>query len=331
MKYFLGVDAGGSKTHALVVDASGHVLGFGSAGGGNHQVAGLEPAVAEIRKASQGAIAGAGSAPIEHACFCLSGADLEEDYVLLATAMRELHLAPAITVMNDTMAALRAGITRPWGVAVVCGSGFNAAGRGKDGRELILPGLGSISGDWGGGGDLAQEVIRLVMRAWDGRGEQTQLTERVLAHFNVPSEEALLRGLYHHKIGGQQLMELVPLLFEVAAEGDVPARQLVIAMGKEVATTAKALLRRLSLQDAEVEVVLAGGVFRGKGSLLLDTVTNSVHEAAPLASILRLERAPVVGAALLALDAAGVPTGCHFRQNVERTLPEAFKYNAIHL
>jgi N-acetylglucosamine kinase-like BadF-type ATPase len=331
MTYVLGVDGGASKTHAVVVDDRGCVLGFGSAGCANHQVAGLQPAIEEIGTAAATAIASAGLAPeaIERGYYCLAGADLEEDYRMLRKAVTELRLAQDVSVKNDTMAALRAGLTKPWGVAVICGTGFNAAGRGPDGRELILPGLGFISGDWGGGGQLSQEIIRLVMRAWDGRGAKTRLTGRVLAQLDVSSEEMLMRHLYNGKIKHRQLLQLVPLLFEVAQEGDGPARQLIVVMGKEVAITANALLRRLCLQDDEVEVVLAGGVFRGKGSLLIDTVGEEVHKVAPYASIQRLHLAPVVGAALLALEAAGVVSDDALYGNLQRTLPEKLRHRQV--
>ena len=38
--YFLGVDIGSTKTHALVCDELGRVLGFGESGPGNHEVVG---------------------------------------------------------------------------------------------------------------------------------------------------------------------------------------------------------------------------------------------------------------------------------------------------
>jgi hypothetical protein len=66
----------------------------------------------------------------------------------------------------------------------------NAAGRAPDGREIGLPGLGAISGDWGGGSALGLEMVRAIMRAWDGRGKPTLLTRGVLAHYGVPDEAA---------------------------------------------------------------------------------------------------------------------------------------------
>ncbi len=323
ISYVLGIDGGATKTHALLLDSHGHCLGFGEAGSGNHQVFGLKPALKEIQRASLSAITTAGLSPsdIRLGYFCLAGADLPEDYSMLQEAIEGLELAQSVVVKNDTMAALRSGLTRSWGVVVVCGTGFNAAGRAPDGREIILPGLGPISGDWGGGYALSQDMIRMIMRAWDGRGKPTLLTSLVLSALNVPSEEVLLAKLYHGEIQARSLTNLVPLLFEAAEAGDEVARELIIKMGTEVGITASTLIRRLFLEQEEVEVVLAGGVFKGKGSLLLDTVLDVVCQVAPKARIVRPRYEPVVGAALLALEAMGICVNHQHYLNLESTLP----------
>ena len=56
MRFALGVDGGASKTHALVVEETGKVLGFGVGGTGNHQVSGLESALHEINWAVKEAL-----------------------------------------------------------------------------------------------------------------------------------------------------------------------------------------------------------------------------------------------------------------------------------
>ncbi|NIN65421.1 MAG: ATPase, partial [Anaerolineae bacterium] len=216
MSYVLGVDGGASKTLCLVGSADGHVLGFGRGGGSNHQVCGLDSALAEIAHSVGEALAQAQTSPqeVQLGMFCLAGADLPEDYAMLSQSIQELGVCQQAVVKNDTMAALRSGLSRPWGVVVICGTGTNAAGRAPDGREIILPGLGHISGDWGGGEEISQQIIRLVMRAWDGRGKSTVLTQMVLEALGAPSVELLLRKLYHHQIDQDQLLGLVPLLFD---------------------------------------------------------------------------------------------------------------------
>ena len=314
MSLVLGVDAGATKTFALVAEEDGYILGFGRGGSGNHQMAGLEPALAEIRRASEEALAQAGaSPPVDFGFFGLAGADLPVDYALLTPSVEGMDIARRVRIKNDTMVALRAGLKRSWGVAVICGTGFNAGGIGPDGREIQLPGLGALSGDWGGGGDIAYEVIRLICRAWDGRGQPTVLTEKVLTALEFPSVEELIAQLYQSQIEyypGQfdqrRLLALVPILFEAAYEGDQVAQELVVRVGTEVGTTANAIIKRLGLETTDVEVVLGGSVFKGRGPLLVDTITQVVHRIAPQATISLPEFEPVVGAVFLALEGLGL-------------------------
>ena len=42
MRYFLGVDIGGTKSHALIADENGQVVGFGRAGAGNWEAVGYD-------------------------------------------------------------------------------------------------------------------------------------------------------------------------------------------------------------------------------------------------------------------------------------------------
>jgi N-acetylglucosamine kinase-like BadF-type ATPase len=333
MRVVLGVDAGATKTFALAAVEDGRILGFGQGGPGNHQVAGLEPALAEIRGSCENALAQAGaSAPVDFGFFGLAGADLPVDYALLTPAIEGMSLARRVRIKNDTMVALRAGVTRSWGVAVICGAGFNAGGIGPEGRELQLPGLGAMSGDWGGGGHIAQEVIRLVCRAWDGRGQQTALTEMVLTALGLPSVDELISQLYQSQFDyypGQfdqrRLLDLVPLIFEAACAGDQVARDLVVRVGTEVGVTANAIIRRLGMETTDVEVVLGGSVFKGQGPLLMDTVTQVVHSAAPRATIVLPDLEPTVGAVFLALESLGVQVTSAVYANVRASLPHELR------
>lgn len=324
MKFLLGIDGGSSKTHALLADGSGRVLGFGKSGSANHQSYGLDSALSQIDLAARQALQGAGIDPeeVELGYFCLAGADLPEDFAMLQEAVEALHLARQVIIKNDTLAALRAGLSRSWGVVVICGTGFNAAGRSPDGREIVLPGLGPISGDWGGGGELSQEVIRLVMRAWDGRGRPTRLTQLVLSTLELPSEQVLLSKLYHDEIDHGLILDLVKLLFEASAAGDEVAQELIVQMGTEVGVTANALLKRLSLEATDAEVVLGGSVFKGKGDLLIDTASQVIHRVAPRAQIVRPRFEPVVGALLLALESTGLSITPQRLERLEGSLPE---------
>lgn len=318
MTIFLGVDGGGSKTFALAADTTGQVVGFGEGGRANHQGSGLAPALHEIERACRAAL-GADSAAF--ASFCLSGADLAPDFALLRPALESLQVAEIFDLRNDTWAAMRAGANHPWGVVVICGSGINAAIRTPDGREFVLPSLGAITGDWGGGGDMARVALGAVARAWDGRGPATALTERVLNHFGFAEYGALLHALYTEALPNHRMYEVAPLVFAAALEGDTIAQELVIRTGSEIGHVAGSLLRRMDMHRAAHEVVTGGSIFKGAGPLLMDAATLALHRLAPLARFVRGQFEPVVGALLLAFELHGHNVDDPLLARLRATLP----------
>lgn len=331
MAYYLGVDGGATKTHALIADSDGRALGFGRGGASNHQTSGLQKSMREIETAARQALDTASLSPqdVEMGCFCLAGADLPEDYTLLDDAVGRLGLASQSIIKNDTVAALRAGLSGQWGVVVICGTGFNGAGRSPDGHETRFHGLGFISGDWAGGSALAEDIIRAVTRAQDGRGKPTLLTDLVLSALAVESEETLIERLYREEIPYRRLLDLVPLLFEAALQGDEVAADLITQTGVEVGVAANALIRRLDIAAMPVEVVLGGSVFKGRGPLLLDTVHRTVLAEAPQARLVRLRHEPVFGAVMLALEAAGIAISGELLDRLDKTVQQLDGYPQV--
>jgi N-acetylglucosamine kinase-like BadF-type ATPase len=135
----------------------------------------------------------------------------------------------------------------------------------------------------------------------------------------------MISALYQGRIEEAKLLELVPQVFEAADSGDRVAQNLLIQLGEEVGSTAGAVIRRLGLAHTDVEVVLAGGVFKGKGPLLLDTVTRAVQRTAPRAQVVRPRLAPVVGAVLFALEGLVGPLDPGVFETLESSLPAALR------
>jgi N-acetylglucosamine kinase-like BadF-type ATPase len=318
----LGVDGGGSKTEALVIDTTGRVLGTGQSGGANHQTLGMTTAQEHIRQAAAQALKGR-RAPV--AVYCLAGADLPPDFVQLEPALRDLNLADEIAIYNDVLAVFRAGSDLPFGMAVTCGAGFNAGGIGRDGREVRLPAQGVVTGDCAGGEHLGQAALGAAFRAWDGRGAATCLQERVLQALDVPDMSSLAERIVQGQVTTQQIIALAPLVFSAAVAGDAVARRLIRDQGREIGVSIVAILRRLDLLGTPCQAVLGGSIFYGEGPLLMNTIQRKVRPSAPLVQIKRLDTRPVVGAVLLAADRAGITTDEGFITRLRATLPDTLK------
>ncbi|MDQ1045645.1 N-acetylglucosamine kinase [Streptomyces sp. V4I2] len=301
----LAVDAGNSKTDVAVVAADGTVLATARGGGFRPPVVGVEAAVDKVAQAVEQAFAAAGVESVDHVSACLANADFPVEEEQLAAALHARAWGASTQVRNDTFAVLRAGVTEPRGVAVVCGAGINCVGMRPDGRTARFPALGRISGDWGGGWGLAEEALWHASRAEDGRGPATALARTLPAHFGLPSMYALVEALHLEHIGTARRHELTPVLFATAVAGDAVASGLVDRLADEVVTMATVALTRLDLLEEETPVLLGGGVLAARHPRLDDGVRDLLASRAPKAVPQVVTASPVLGAALLGLDRVG--------------------------
>ena len=309
----LAFDGGSTKTEVVLVARDGGVLGRARVGPCNHQLVGLEGTVEALTEAVAAVAADArmSDTPLPlcpTGVYCLAGIDLPVDEEKLAPAIGRLGWTDRVILRNDTFAVSRAGTTARWGIGVVCGTGMNCAAVGPDGRTVRFPALAELSGDFAPGGAwLGVRALGLALRAGDGRGDATILSDRVPAHLGTPDSEAALTGIYTGAIPYTRLFELARVLLDAAADGDAPARQAADTLADEIAAFVRAAVIRLELQDEAVEVVLGGGIFDTTDAVFQARVATGVHAAAPRARLVRLDAPPVLGAALIGLDAEDAP------------------------
>jgi N-acetylglucosamine kinase-like BadF-type ATPase len=323
----LAIDAGNSKTDVMLVAVDGTVLGHARGPGFRPQlvgpavaVAGLEPLLDEVAKAA--GLPRPQRAPwVTDVSACLANADLEVERERLQHEIEQRHWGGTTSVSNDTFALLRAGIDSPPGVAVVCGAGINCSGLLPDGRTARFAALGKISGDWGGGGFLAEEALWWAARSADGRGPQTSLARLLPAHFDVADMSALLEALHLGVIPDQRAQEATPLLFAAADAGDAVALSVVMQQAEEIVVMAGSVMRRLGLLNEPVEVALGGGVLTAGHTRLLDAIDEGLAREVPKAVARVVTAPPVVGAALLGLDRIGALPDAQVR------LRAAFRYS----
>ena len=210
--------------------------------------------------------------------------------------------------VNDTFAVLRGGVDEPWGArrpAAVPAESVSVAPSGAVARYLAL---GTLTGDWGGGGGLAQAVMWHAMRGWDGgpRDRARRRGGRPLRP--AASSERSRSPCTKRDLDEADLHRLTSVLFTVAAHGDPVARSLVDRQAAEICVMASAAMRQLGMAPTGVPVVLGGGVLESGDPLLLSEIDRQLADAAPGATTRVLDVPPVAGAALLGLDYVGALT-----------------------
>ncbi len=320
-RYYFGIDAGNSKTHGLIADEIGHVLAMQATGGGNWEGIGLDAAGREYQGLLDATLAEAGLdiSQLGAAGYGLAGLDFPSDHERLRPVVEALHVPGPFFLENDTLIALRAGTTRPYGVVCIAGAGSTKAGRNRAGRVFRTWGLAANMGDWGGGGYICREALGVVGCAAKGIAPETALTAPILAHYGVSDTTALIEQITRE---GDYRIDFAPLVFEIARQGDPAAIEILLDAGHGLARGINAVIRGLDMEDEAFDLVLAGGTFKAKFPLLRDTLAADVRAVAPQVEIIRLTAPPVVGAALMAMDEDGLPAEESVRLRLIREVDE---------
>jgi N-acetylglucosamine kinase-like BadF-type ATPase len=328
MTLVLGVDGGGRKTYAVVVDESGAVVGAGEAGASNREIARAEDAEGAIDTAVHGALdaAGVGVDSLAASAFGLAGLDWPSDEPRLGAVAEKAAPGVPHRVVNDAFIALRAGTTESWGIAVIAGTGTIAVGRDPVGTEFRTIGEGRVFGDFGDEFDVSELAVRAVADHFTGRGPATILTEMLCERLGEASVEALLEKLARSdpRLRQPALQNLTPMVLAATEAGDLVARTVLERIGQALGEAAGVVARRLDLTNLPVEVVLAGGLFRTPNRYLLDELELGVRRTAPRAEVRELTAPPVVGAALMALELAQEPITSNASSRVRDEATEHF-------
>lgn len=307
-KYVIGVDGGNSKTDVVVASLTGELLARIRGGGVDSPLADpdawrehLASVVGEARTAA----GVAADTTAVCAAYFLANVDLPVERRIARAELRRIDQADLIVVQNDTLAILRAGATRPWGIAVVSGAGINAVGVHPSGRTARFLALGDYSGDAGGGHSLGLLGLAAAVRAKDGRGPATRLAIDIPIHYGVRRPDDVAIAVHRGVIDYDELHALAPVVLAAATAGDEVAIGIVRTLADEIGVMASALIRRLRLRRTDVEVVLGGGVLQAGHAGLLDRVTERILTEAPRAQLRILSVAPVFGAVVEAFRQLG--------------------------
>ena len=303
-RYFLGVDGGGSKTAALLTDENSEPLGRGIAAGSNHLRVGIEMATRNIERAVNIALVEAGvpHRQIEYAYCGIAGSDHPEHHDRVVESLGVFFPRGNFIVDTDARIALTGAVGFAAGVVIIAGTGSVAFGRDAAGKEGRAGGWGPTLGDEGSGYAIAREGLAAIVRAHDGRGEPTKMTDLLCHEYGMCNPVDLPRFVYAASTHADDIARYGKLVVEAAQAGDGVARDILDDAGRELGECVLAVVRKLDLQNEEFPVAYVGGAFRA-GDLLLEPLRRTIQAEAPRANIIPPRHSPVEGAAQMAIRA----------------------------
>ena len=290
----LGVEGGGTKTAWVLVETVADTPGseFRILEQGKLQASNFRLTAPERLRAILAEL----PTQIDCAGVFLAGCATVEDRGALRQICLEIWPKAKIVTGSDRDSGLAAALDHCDGIVVNAGSGSSVTGRRGD-RIERAGGWGHILGDAGGGYSLSMQALRLILREHDLHRAEMDFTAKILHALSLNNFDELVRWV--QTADKMEIAMLAPVVFEAGAAGDARMMEIIEEGARVLCEYTEAVANRLHLLAPRV--VLMGGLFY-RDSIYTHTFRRRLKKNLPDARVTTAERAPELGAALLAAE-----------------------------
>lgn len=296
MPYYVGVDAGGTKTECAVGDDHA-ILGRSTAASCKVQRVGEAAARAALHNAIRRACTAAFVSPqdISRTVVGIAGASDAQASALIADIAREI-VSGDVEVVGDNTIAMEAAFRDSPGVITIAGTGSIVYGRNERGEFARSGGWGPVISDEGSADWIGRRAVAVTLRALDV-GQATAINNALMSAWQVATREDIVR--LAHSFPRPDFAALYPHVLAAAEAGDVLARDILMHAGTELAGLTKIVVRKLWPGRHTVRVCVAGGVF-DSSAVVRQVFSNSLRAERPDIAVSLGHVHPVAGALALA-------------------------------
>jgi glucosamine kinase len=293
MSLVLGIDGGGTRTRASIVDGE-RVLAFGEEGSIKRLRVGAEAAERHLRALLKDVYARAGVGGVRAACCGVASATMPGVTEWIEAVFRDFGVERC-EVVGDEAIALDAAFRGGPGILQIAGTGSNTVGRAPDGSRESAGGWSSHLGDEGSGYWIGLHAVRQALRAYD-REEPTGILKRVGEIWGTPGINELVN--VGDGTPGPDFAALAPAIGELAEAGDAVAAGVLKQAAADLVDfvlLVRGKLRRKHGIEGEVPVAWTGGAIE-KMSMVREAFFAGLHAAAPAMPVAREAAIPLEGA-----------------------------------
>lgn len=298
MKYFLGIDGGGTSIKTLIGDRNKKVLGSFLCGPANYHSVGIDKVKENFISLFDYCRRKYNISIIDIKCICMgcAGVNNEEDKMVYNEMIRSLGYKGELLVYNDAFVALVGANGGVSGAVLISGTGSIAYGISKEGRHVRTGGWGHIIGDEGSAYAIARDALNSISHSFDGIILNSKLKDKILYKLNIKSVEELMSYIYNPKIQKQHIAELAPIVLDIADE-DKTAQVIVEKAAHDLYNMVYALNKKMNMEN--FELALSGSILI-KSDRVRRLIINELKSNLPEIEVHYGNNEPAYGALLLA-------------------------------
>lgn len=270
MKYYLGIDGGGTKTRATLINENFEVL-MDSTYEGSHLITcgdekfitTMTNIVADAKKHCK---------EISYIFCALAGyGEFKQDNDRIEKHLKSVYNDIPYTVLNDSVGVWAGGLLCENGIGLIAGTGSNCAGVVGNKYERV-GGWGYLAGDESSAYWIALKTVNNYMKMKDGRISPTILIEKLDKEYNLSEENNILKLIYRDMdCQRPEIAQIAKICNIAASEGCEVSKQILKDAAYEIVEHIKAITNKLDFGKT-IPISYTGGVFNS------DTFVNFVKE-----------------------------------------------------
>ena len=302
MKYYIGVDGGGTKTAYALFDENKNLLEMVKGPGSNHEnyEGGFDEAAKIIWAGINSLLMESGKklSDISFTLMGLAGIDHQFQHDEMYKRLSNYGLCD-FEIYNDGFIVVKAGSTGKEAIGYNAGTGTCCNAIDSDGKMLQLAGLSEFSGDEGNGHWIAMMTYRTIYDdVYLGLGE-TALTKMFYDEYSITTREQFLSYVSEFESENPDpfIMRLIDFFFDAAKLGDKKTLAIVEEMAQRGSDLIAAHAKQLNFVCDEIEVVLSGSIHTKLPSdIYIDRLKElCVEKSGRKMKFIKLTQPPVTG------------------------------------
>ena len=293
MSVVLGIDGGGTRTRASIVDGK-RVLAFAENGSIKRLRVGATVAEQNLRGLLADVYQQAGVKGVCAASAGVASATMAGVPEWIKAVFADFGVERS-EVVGDEVIALDGAFRGGAGILQIAGTGTNCIGRAPDGGRETAGGWSSRLGDEGSGYWIGLHAVRRGLHAHD-REQPSRVLDVVGRAWGTATIEELVN--LGDSTPGPDFAALAPEISRLAEEGDPVALEVLQQASADLVESVllvRSKLRRKHNLTEEVPVAWIGSVI-GKARLVREAFFAGLYAAAPEMPVLQTEVAGIEGA-----------------------------------
>jgi len=310
MSFLIGIDGGGTKTHAVLTNLEGEKLFECFAGPSNFLILGttkVSSTILELIDTCKNYLH-LGYEDFAAVLLGTTGAGRRPDAELLETDFQSFLKQKKIPPINfrvesDARVALEGAFSGKPGSILIAGTGSIMFGKDREGTIHRVGGFGRFIGDEGSGYSIGKKALTAIAKSFDGRGEHTLLQKLINDKSGISSSEKLITEIYKNNF---DIASVAPLVLEAAEMGDSTAITIIESETDELILHIKAMKEKI--KEEILDVAFIGGILSSKNSYS-DLFTKKITQQISGCQVKVPDSPPEYGAILMAQTYLGIKKG----------------------